>query len=133
MINGLSFECNGNGDYDTSSPSKVPRRIRVKPKAKKNRDDGPVGSQEKSLADIEDVESVTTKMKSRDPSKTKRVRLPSKSRSSMKVSFSSKISSDDEEEDDDVDSTSTISSSKISIPKVGGDRGIFAKWPRKVM
>ena len=128
----MSFECNGNGDYDTSSPSKVPRRIRVKPKVKKNHDDVPVGSNDKSLVDIKDVESVTTKMKSRDPSKTKRVRLPSKSRSSMKVSFSSKISSDDDEEED-VDSTSRISSSKIDIPKVGGERGIFAKWPRKVI
>ena len=128
LINGLSFECNGDGDYDISPSDKIPRRVRVK---QKNKDS------EKFSTETKPVTPESTKMKVRDPTKIKRIRLPGKSRSSvkssMKVSFSSKISSSDDPDVDEEADTSTVKDNKLTIPKVGGERGIFAKWPKKVI
>ena len=133
LINGLSFECNGDGDYDISSSDKTPRRIRVRPKIQNNKDNNEVRNSETSSTE---TKPLTPEMKIRDPTKIKRIRLPGKSRSSvkssMKISFSSKISSsDDPDEDDEADTK--VKDTKLAIPKVGGERGIFAQWPKKVI
>ena len=104
LINGLSFECNGDGDYDASSSiDEAPRRVptRVKPKPKSNTSSKDERVQIVSATSVRDK----TPTKTRDPNKIKRIRRPPKSRSSvvkstsMSVSVSSSVSSSDDSDD----------------------------------
>ena len=124
LINGLSFECTGDNDYDTSSSNdrKVPRKIRVRPKTQKSQN-----RQEEENEKIEVIKASNPdaiRKNSRVPSKTRRIKAKAKSsvKTSTSVSYSTSSSSDDDDENE----------KKLSIPKLGGERGIFAKWPKKV-
>ena len=137
LINGLSFECNGDGDYDApSSIDETPRRVptRVKPKIQSDT------SSENERVQIVSATSVRDKTptKTRDPNKIKRIRRPPKSRSSvvkstsMSVSVSSSVSSSDK--NDNHKSTKRVSiGSRRSQKNEISDRGIFVKWPSKVI
>ena len=132
MINGLSFECTGDNDYDTSSSidRKVPRKIRVRPKS---------NTKEKEQDEEEAVEVIKASnpdaiknKSSRDPTRTRRVKNKSKSKSTVKTSTSVSYSTSSSSGDSKA-SQSRDSGKKLSIPKIGGERGIFAKWPKKVI
>ena len=159
LINGLSFECNGDGDYDTAPQHSEPvDRIRVQKNQNKEDDRNPI----QPTTEI----PIPSKVRTRDPANVKRVRLPTKPKApstvlgvSSKVSFSTKVESSNSENSSEISTTTEklrILSSKVSlstnvassnnkkssqisttteklkIPKLGGERGIFAKWPAKV-
>ena len=99
LINGLSFECNGDGDYDASSSiNETPRRLPIRVKTNTSSKDERV--QIVSATNVRD--KMPTPTKTRDSNKTKRIRRPPKSRSSvvkstsMSVSVSSSVSSSDD-------------------------------------
>ena len=128
LINGLSFECTGDNDYDTSSSvdRKVPRKIRVRPKSQNRQEE----DDEENIEVIKASNPDAIKNKSsRDPNKTRRIKMPSKSKSTVKTSTSVSYSTSSASEDR---RKSQSSGKKLSIPKLGGERGIFAKWPKKV-
>ena len=139
LINGLSFECNGDGDYDASSSiDETPRRvpIRVKAKTQSNTSSKDERVQIVSATNVRD--KTPTPTKTRDSNKTKRIRRPPKSRSSvvkstsMSVSVSSSVSSSDD--NDNHKSTKRVSTgSRRSQRNKISDRGIFVKWPSKVI
>ena len=127
LINGLSFECTGDNDYDTSSSNdrKVPRKIRVRPKTQKSQN-----RQDEETEEIEVIKASNPdaiRKNSRAPSKTRRIKMSSKAKSSVKTSTSVSYSTSSSSSDDNDESEK-----KLSIPKLGGERGIFAKWPKKV-
>ena len=129
LINGLSFECNGDGDYDASSSiDETPRRVPIRVKAKTQSNT----SSKDERVQIVSATNVRDKMptKTRDSNKTKRIRRPPKSRSSvvkstsMSVSVSSSVSSSDD--NDNHKSTKRVSTgSRRSQRNKISDRGIF--------